>query len=93
MLARNIIKRFACHYCGVDRLCIGTTFTFKKNIIEVKKENPCNECKHFQLKKGEELGRCKLFHLIENPKQKADVLLSRSYMDLCGPCGKHFIKK
>jgi hypothetical protein len=93
MLARNIIKRFACNYCGVDRLCVGTTITFKKNVIEVKKENPCNECKNFLLKKEETLGKCQLFHLIENPKEKADVLLSRSYMDLCGPCGKHFIKK
>jgi hypothetical protein len=93
MLARNVIKRGVCNYCGVDRLCLGTEIQFKKKVIEIVKINPCNECKHFLLKKEETLGRCQLFHLIENPKEKVDVLMSRQYMDLCGPCGKHFIKK
>lgn len=81
-----------CQFCHLPRLCIGNEINIKKNWIEVKKINPCIDCKFFKYHPKKEIGLCKRYKSIIT-NEYMDVISTRYYQDLCAPCGKDFVKK
>ena len=96
MIRRMKSIRSICTQCNQDKLCLSTIVQFQKNEINIKKINPCKDCVNFFIPKGESIGYCKNIE-IQNPISKknkyADVITSRSYYDLCAPCGRYFFSK
>ena len=87
-----INDRNYCQFCNLPRLCIGNEFKFKKDVIEIEKHNPCNECTFFKYNLKKEIGLCKKYKSVIT-NQYMDVISTRYYQDLCAPCGKDFVRK
>jgi hypothetical protein len=64
----------------------------KKEEIEIRKINPCIECRFFKMNKKKGYGVCKKYKSIETG-ENMDVISTRYYADLCAPCGREFVKK
>ena len=88
------VKNYYCSYCKLDRLCVGTEININEREIKMKKKNPCNTCKNFVMKKGDNIGYCSLYFMKEEKHFFIlNVLDARRYNEFCGPCGKYFEKK
>ncbi len=78
------IQRYVCDRCHLPKLCLGNELIFRKEEIELKKIQPCQNCKFHKMKNKKEV--CKAFF-------EMDVLTVRYFADLCAPCGRFFQKK
>jgi len=80
----SLLRRYRCDRCQLPKLCLGNELIFRNKEIELKKIQPCQECKFYTKKKKNEV--CKVFF-------DMDVLTVRYFGDLCAPCGRFFQKK
>ncbi len=93
-IVRFVLERryYHCEFCQLPKLCIGNEFNIQKDMIEIRKINPCIECKFFKMNKKKGYGVCKKYKSIETG-ENMDVISTRYYADLCAPCGREFVKK